>query len=183
MSILKRIGNVLLWLILAVVLAGQVVNEVAVHLKKDVPRRYCQENLDAIGRGCLFYASQHGGRFPSSLADIASTNAPFPLDAPWTYVCLSNPVGDLTNVNKWSDYTLVAGLSTASPRDTVLVFEPISDHFSGNVGGNVLYVTGKSKWLKPKEHAEATKGLHQQAVRGDSATRAADGAVFGSADP
>lgn len=132
----KTIGILLFCMVLVALLAHKVINDVGTRMRQNAGRRACQCNLEVIGRGCLAYATQHEGRFPAFLADIATTNASNQqLSDPLLYTCLNrHPSGSLSNVDTWSDYIIVSGLSTSSPPDTILAFEPVSDHDGGNIG-------------------------------------------------
>ena len=166
MKILKPLSMAVLGVLLILLIAMQVLNDLAERDRRMILKCRCQKRLESIGQACIAYAHTHAGAFPDALAEIAGTNAPSPLDSPWTFVCGRDRVGELRNVDQWSTYTLVPGLSTASAPSTILAFEPASDHWA-DIGGNVLYVTGKAAWLSTNDHSRATKGLRQPSPAGD----------------
>lgn len=123
--------------IVLVIIVVQV--SLAIKATRDHSRLYsCIGHLAFIGQLAHEHAASHDGRFPSSLKDL-----PVGKRLPLEYlVCAAsgNPTGDLANLDLWSDYVVVPGLTTNEAPDTILVHERSDNHPDKIL--NVLFVDG-----------------------------------------
>ena len=158
-QILKAVGAIVLLGIVAVF----AVSPFIARSKERVRRTYCMGCLSSLGKASVMYAMDHDGQFPSTWHDLAQEYA----NAPKLFDCLSNlnPPGEIAAVDEWSDFSLVPGLTTNDPPDTVLAFEPLENHRGR--GANVLFLNTQVRWVTPAEHKELMKhiGRHQSGGR------------------
>jgi hypothetical protein len=115
-----------------------------------VMRSRCQANLRTIVMSCKEYARQNGGQFPASFNDILPDTGPGPLCCP----------ADDLRPNGRSYVYCGETLTTASPPDSVIAYEPLSNHDGADL--HVLYLDGTVRWL-PKQ--EATEFLAKRGMR------------------
>ena len=116
--------------------------------KATARRKVCARNLVQIGIACRVYAAAHGGAFPASFGGLL---AGVPDEAAWRhpkmYDCPSSdtPAGEIDDVDDWTDYLLIPGLTTNAPARTPLGrCDPV--HHSGD-GAPVLFIDGTVRWL------------------------------------
>jgi prepilin-type processing-associated H-X9-DG protein len=128
----------------------------------------CASNMKQIGLGAIMYANNNGSRFPPDLATIFQDEDLIPE----VFVCPQTPTpppaGPTTQAVAAqlkrpgvSDYIYVGdGLTTSSLDDSVVLYEPLSDH--GGDGMNVLFADGRVVWVEGK----ASRSILQQAAAG-----------------
>jgi prepilin-type processing-associated H-X9-DG protein len=114
----------------------------------EAPRPKCANNLRQIGLACLMYANEHSGQYPDSLStvlrdeDITSgvfvcpSSNDTPAQGPTTQAIVAN----LTAGGHLSYIYVGKRLTTAASADTVLAYEPLTNH--GGDGMEVLYADG-----------------------------------------
>jgi prepilin-type processing-associated H-X9-DG protein len=121
------------------------------------PALMCQSNLGHIGRACMTYAEGHGGQMPTSLELLTEGGRQAYLQ-PKQLIC---PLCGRA-------YDYIPGHTLSDPPDSVVAYEPLSNH-EGR-GGNILRLDGSVKWFKPAEYrqvmtkaAQATRPATQPA--------------------
>lgn len=118
--------------------------------KATARRRVCAMNLKEIGVACLAYAANHDGAFPASFEQFIQGG---PDDSTWRqpkmYYCPSSDTlaGEIDDVDNWSDYALIPGLTTTAPARTPLCRCDPAHH--GGDGAPVLFTDGTVRWLTP----------------------------------
>lgn len=105
-------------------------------------------HLRQIGVRCRMFAMYHEGRFPAKWSELEWSDMGGITNTTWPrlFACptAGHGAGDWAQVDLWSDYRLMPGLSTNDPPKTILAIEPLSNH---ETGANVLFVDGSSTWL------------------------------------
>ncbi len=111
--------------------------------KERARRSKCTANLSQIGKALKMCSMDHADRFPATFLELTNYVGSFPK----LFICPSSDhrVGAMTNVNEWTDYAYVSGLTEADPSDGVSAFCPPENH-DGD-GGNVLFVDGSVQWV------------------------------------
>jgi len=121
--------------------------------REQTNRVKCASNMKMLGRAMATYANQSGGRFPDRLQDVLQADASLPATV---FVCPDDsktpPAGStpqmlaaqIAGPNHCSYIYVGNGLTTAASADTVLLFEPLSNHHDGM---NVLFANGSVKWV------------------------------------
>ena len=117
----------------------------------------CERRLRAIGQAMLQYAAAHDGRFPDRLQSLP----PEALGATDALVCPSAdqvPPADKLPDGRIVSY-LYAGstLTTTSPAEAVLLYEPLAHHRDN--GMNVLFADGRVRFITAIEASKAIERL------------------------
>lgn len=114
----------------------------------------CAANLRTVGQGLLMYANEHRGRFPETVEQLYLSGLlldPRVLTCPGSAEALARGpttqavVPELAAGGHVSYAYLGAGLRSNAHRNTVLMYEPASNH-QGR-GGNVLFVDGHVEFM------------------------------------
>ena len=120
----------------------------------------CSSNVRQIGQAILLYANDNGGNYPDMLEQVLATQD---ITAE-CFVCPSSndekAPGDtpqemaknLSAGHHLSYIYLGKALTTHSPPETPVLYEPIDNH--DNDGSNVLFVDGHVEWFNRKELAK-----------------------------
>ena len=119
-------------------------------------RTACMSNLKQIGLGLRMYSSDHNELFPASLAELAPYVGSNSVSL---FLCPSagHRSGAMHDVDSWTDYTCVPGLSETNAPDTVIAMcSP--DHHHGD-GANVLFVDGHVEWMPADWFTSATNAF------------------------
>jgi len=109
-------------------------------------RKRCAENLQAIGRACISYASSHEGNFPASLKELGQVSEGLRRDQ------LSCP--NAGKKGRRGNYVYVPGYRNTDDPNSILVYEPTGNH-KKKPGGHVLLVSGVVNWLDEQQHEAA----------------------------
>ena len=99
-------------------------------------RAVCNANLKAIGTAMAMYANENMEAFPPNLDTLVA-------DGSISQGMLTCPSADSAN------YVYVPGRTTNDPPDTVLMYEPLSNHH--DEGANVLFVDLHVEFIKTPE--------------------------------
>ena len=120
------------------------------------PRVRCASNMRQIGQALEIWASEHGGRFPDQLSDLLEEDltasvftCPSTKDTPASGATTRAIANNLTVGGHLSYIYLGKGLTIHATPDTVLLYEPITNH--QNRGMNVLFADGHVDFLQPKD--------------------------------
>ncbi len=115
----------------------------------------CANNLRQIALACLMYANQYHGNFPPSVAAIIDGPGAQEI-TPNVFVCpdsrdepLTLPIGnrvdsELRAMGHLSYVYVGRDLRFDAPTDTVLLYEPLSNHGDGT---HVAYVDAHVNWV------------------------------------
>ena len=120
-----------------------------------VPRVQCANNLRQLGLAAIMYANQNHGHMPDdlkSLFDSEELNGDVLFcpssSVPRPALATTQEADRAIAANEVSYVYLGKGLTLNSPDDTVLLYEPLSNH--GN-GINVVFVDAHNEWLEDEE--------------------------------
>ena len=109
----------------------------------------CRSNMHNLGIVLSQYIAQHGNQFPDSLvAADAWLHDPTYFTCPMT----DTQPGTMTNVDEWTDYTYVGGLSPLRVPNPPIMFCPPEHH--GGEWGNILFMDGGVETVSAKEYQE-----------------------------
>jgi len=123
-------------------------------------RHTCELHLKDLGRSLIAYANSHQGQFPDTLEELAKTMPPSAAIAR-DFVCpsttqtppaTSSPealANDISSGMHCSYFYTGKGLRLDATPDTVLMYEPLSNH--QREGMNVLFADGNVRWLNADE--------------------------------
>ena len=120
------------------------------------PRGKCSSNLKCIAAACIVYANTHQGHYPGSMAELLSSSGmtsavvicPSSSDAPAAGT-QAQQISAFSLPGHCSYIYLGKGLTSDSPSETVLAYEPLSNH--GNSGMNVLFNDYHVQWMAAAE--------------------------------
>lgn len=135
------------------ILAGMLLPAIA-QARERARRTQCMSNLSQLGKASAIYAIDHNDKRPISFSQLNDIIA-----NPNLVICPSsgNEAGDSANIDEWSDYTLVPGLSDASSSDSPYVYCRPENH--QGKGGNILYIDGSVGWSRTEEFNTLIKGI------------------------
>jgi hypothetical protein len=110
-------------------------------------RSTCMNNLAQIGKALCMYSMDHNEQYPQDLQTLA-IEMKLP---PKLFICPQSKhvAGSLSNLNEWTDYVYIHGLSATNDANVPVVFEFPANH--NGVGGNVLYNDGSLCWWNAKD--------------------------------
>jgi len=108
----------------------------------------CEENLREIGLGLKLYASEHRGKFPSSLDELTEGGY---VEDEMVFDCPSRQCfGDAQE----PDYVYIPGHTVLSSSDSVIVSDKDESHKAGKYA---LYISGDIILATPQNRENATK--------------------------
>ncbi|MFC1499080.1 hypothetical protein ACFLS1_11515 [Verrucomicrobiota bacterium] len=118
--------------------------------KRKAPRAPCAANLSSIGRVMAVYALDHNENFPTNFRSLVTNY----VNHPKLFVCpkAKAQAGSISNVDKWTSYTLITNASDAS--DIWAFCTP--NHHKGK-GCNILHLDGSVWWVKTDEFEKLLK--------------------------
>jgi prepilin-type processing-associated H-X9-DG protein len=156
---MKKIGYIFATLIILGVAVWWIASSID-EAKRRPTRLICANNLHQIGRAAELYESDHTNKMQSFQA-LKDTNGVFYINQPKLFICphSGNKPGELSNVDKWTDYKVISGLTTASPPEAVVAFCPPQNH--GGKGGNILYNDGSVIWANATDFWKLVKQSKQ----------------------
>lgn len=132
-----------------------------VERKKERARRtHCASCLRQLAKGCIMYSMDYGGPFPTNWSSVAQKY----IHAGKLFNCKSDPASyhdSIEGVDDWSDFVLVRGIMTDDPPDTILAYEPLSNH--RGVGANVVTKDVEARWVSSAEFRQL-KDKHGRAL-------------------
>lgn len=108
----------------------------------------CRHNMKQLIFAELMYADDHGGKFSERLSDLY----PEYINHPDVFRCPSAggpKIERKEDIDSLTNYVLREGLTTASPPDEVLIYEPPSNH--GKDDEFAAFVNGDVRWLSEAE--------------------------------
>lgn len=128
-------------------------------------RQGCQNNLRQIGQAMRLYANEYGGAYPDKVEKLltyeditaeafvcpATGDTPAPVGTGATFAAASS----LTSGGHLSFVYIGAGLTNSAPANSVLAYEPMTNH---REGANFLWGDGHVSW---EEKTEAEKLIRQ----------------------
>ncbi len=119
--------------------------------RQSAMRVVCVSNLRQVGLGCMMWAEDHDGEYPSSLALEELYPKYLSLNV---LVCPSagDEVTTAEEIDTKGSYIYVPGLNRGSPPDAVLVYDREDNH--GGEGRNVLFADGHAEWVREDEFSE-----------------------------
>jgi prepilin-type processing-associated H-X9-DG protein len=150
------VGIILLLLLLIGILAPSLCRS-----SETANRVKCASNQRQIGQAILLYANEHGGKYPDRLEDLFLAGAdvvselfccPSSNDEKALGQTMAEIAANLSQPGRLSYVYLGKGLTTSSPPETPVLYEPIANH--DNDGGNVLFADGHVEWYSRKELAQ-----------------------------
>ena len=132
-------------------------------------RLRCASNMKQIGLGAIMYANDKGGLFPPDLETIVEVEDVSPSVLMCPMDSHDVPTGSTTRAilsamrtKKLVSYIYVGkGLTLKASDDTVVLYEPLSDH--GDEGMNVLFVDGHVEFLDASEAGVVLKQVRDGA--------------------
>jgi len=115
---------------------------------------HCTYNLYQIGKGLAMYSMDHNDQYPQDLQTLAIE---MKLE-PKLFVCPSSKhvAGSLSNLNEWTDYVYIQGLSATNNAHIPLAYELPINH--NGEGVNVLYNDGTVRWLNLRDYLRDFQG-------------------------
>jgi competence protein ComGC len=116
---LTELAFVVVIIVISIVLLTPFINNIRSRAKIIA----CEESLQEIGLGLKLYASEHGGKFPSSLGKLVE--------------------GGYVKKEELADYHYKKGYTIASSSDKAIVFDKPEKHKDKK---HILYVSGDIKW-------------------------------------
>ena len=140
----RGVKLITLLIVVAIVCLGAWLGAYLLYTRTEMYRRIdCNNNLKQIGCSLHIYASDHGGRFPESLSELA----PQYLGEPQLLICPStgSKPGPMSAVHSWTSYIYVSGLTESDRSDIPQILEDPKNH--SGAGGNVCFVGGYVKWM------------------------------------
>ena len=97
----------------------------------------CRENIEKLSMGLRLYASEHNGKFPSSLIELVEDGY---IDDERVFNCPGTGYqGDALE----PEYHYTTGCTILSPSDQAMLFDKTGNHKDGK---HILYVSGEIKW-------------------------------------
>jgi prepilin-type processing-associated H-X9-DG protein len=117
-------------------------------------RLVCANRLRLFGFAALLYAGQHGGQFPNDLQTLCIGNGtPRDLFCPAVRQTLKDDATDQQAIDAiaahQTSYIYTGkGVRVESSKNTVVMYEPLTDHGSGM---NVLFADAHVEWLNVVE--------------------------------
>jgi prepilin-type processing-associated H-X9-DG protein len=148
------IGTVLTTLAVLGILAGMLLPAVAT--ARDRARRASgMNNLAQIGKASMMYSMDNDEKRPANFQSLKLYTG----DSPRLFVCpaTGKQPGAFSDVDSWTDYVLVPGLTEESPPQSVFVFTHPDCYPNG--GGNILFLDGSVQWCDPATYDELTAHL------------------------
>jgi hypothetical protein len=123
----------------------------------------CADNLRNIGFSLEYFAKvRHGGHYPDRLEELLDRDgmdvdpkvfvAPFSFDTPATGATTREVAANLSKPGHCSYIYLGKGLTTPCAPNTVILYEPLSNHASNIKGIHVLY-DGQPEAFLPERDA------------------------------
>ena len=111
-------------------------------------RSHCLSCMRSLGKACVMYAMDHDGTFPSKWSDLRDEY----VSNRYIFNCKSSPQspGSIETVDQWAEFVIVPGLTTNHPGETVLAYEPVSNH--RGYGGHVVFCDTSFRWLEADDH-------------------------------
>jgi hypothetical protein len=117
------------------------------------PRARCSSNLKNIAGACVTYSNTHNGAYPADFANMMASSGmtssfficPDSNDTPATGTPAQQAAALTPGGGHLSYVWLGKGVTSDSPTDTVLVYEPLSNH--QQKGMNVLFNDYSVRWL------------------------------------
>ena len=126
------------------------------------PRRSrCINNLRQVNLFLKMYAGAHKEIYPASFSELAGTNYVKSPNQAQVFICPStrNRAGNLNNIQDWTDYAYVAGLSEADHAACVMAFCPPENH--KEEGAIVMFLGGQVQWFPCKPLPKSPSGQYQ----------------------
>lgn len=128
-------------------------------------RGKCANNLRQIALACLTYAQQNGDRLPDDVGQVLATQeitaevfvCPSSSDDRATGPTTAAVAAELTAGRHLSYVYVGKGLTNRATADTVLLYEPESNH--GRAGMNVCYVDSHVQWYDATAAARIVQEL------------------------
>lgn len=115
------------------------------------PRSKCMAYLLQLGKAMKMYSMDHNANCAMSFSELTNyaNNAKL-------YICPTSGhlPGNISNVDEWADYVLVAGLRESDPKYSVHVF-CLPEYHKG-AGANVLFLDGSVQWSDAQDFAKLT---------------------------
>ena len=113
----------------------------------------CRSNLRQIGLAAAMYMSDNRSG-PQDFQVLVKNGY---VNGGDVFVCPStgHKPGELTGVDSWTDYALVANHKESDPPDAVMAFTKPECYPGG--GGNVLFLDGSVKWCPREDYSRLTK--------------------------
>jgi prepilin-type processing-associated H-X9-DG protein len=161
-------------LVLLVLLLGAILVPSLNSRSEHSPRVTCANHLRQIGLACLMYANGHSDQYPDSLATVLRDEditadvfvCPSSNDAPANGPTTQAIVANLTAGRHLSYIYVGRGLTSAASADTVLAYEPLTNH--AGQGMEVLYADGHVEF----QDAVTARKIMAQLQAGDNPPRA-----------
>jgi len=121
-------------------------------MRYDRGRPACVGHQHMILLTLKMYAMDHQEAYPPDFRSIANTNY---LEAS-LFICPSSGhrAGSLSNVNEWTDYAYVSGLTEVDPSGCVHLFCPPENH--RGEGGMATFIDGHVEWLPAADFVRLT---------------------------
>jgi predicted Zn finger-like uncharacterized protein/prepilin-type processing-associated H-X9-DG protein len=138
------------------------------HAREQANRIKCASNMRLLGQNMMMYANNNNGHFPDKLEDVLQIDPSIP---PTTFVCPSDDKSppsaasvqaeahEISTGQHCSFIYVGKDLTTSASADTVLLYEPLTDHHSEGI--YALFADGHVDWLK---QSDARSVLDQQAA-------------------
>lgn len=116
------------------------------------PWSRCTGNLSSLGKSMSIYAMDHEEKYPATFVELAPDYAMYPK----LYHCPldTNQVGEMTDIDAWSSYTLIPRTPDSSP-DMIHAFCNTGNHKRKRVC--VLFVDGSVEGVKREEFEKLLK--------------------------
>lgn len=136
--------------------------------REQANRIKCASNMRQIGQSIAMYANSNSNHFPDKLEDLLQSDpsldrsvfvCPSDNKAPPTSTSVQAAQQEIASGKNCSYIYVGADLTASATADTVILFEPLSDH--GGQGMNVLFADFHVEWLTK---SEAQTILNQQAA-------------------
>lgn len=115
----------------------------------------CMNNLKTIMLSAKVYSEDNEGKFPPNIQSIAKY-----IDDPRVFICpkTKHLPGNMSEIEKWSDYVLVPNLKYGSLNKVVAYSKP--ECYNG-MGGNITFMDSTTRWCPTEEYNQLIKDINQ----------------------
>ncbi len=126
-------------------------------------RERCQQNLRHLDKALALYSIDHEGTYPPTLKSLI----PQYVDSTSLFICpvSGHSVGNLSNVNEWTDYTYYPPSTKDPTPKTILAYCDPTNHPSW---GTILFFDGIVETYEGKQFREILKTTVTNLLHGNT---------------
>jgi hypothetical protein len=133
----------------ALVTATLITRSIVERKKERARRTHCANCLRQLATAGTIYSTDYGGHYPTNWSSVAKDYA----HAGKLFDCKADPAtyhDSIEGVDEWADFVLIPGITTNDPPDSLLAYEPLSNH--RGAGANVITRNRETCWVLPEEY-------------------------------